>query len=116
MQITNHVHALRILDKLAALPEVKVLLSAWDEPRREKEAGRIFAEGQQYLQRIHEMVHKVAGEEPEPEGREERTGQDPMQLCRSVLVLLGLPPVMANPLVAASFQASLRTRGKRHGP
>ena len=33
---------------------------------------------------------------------------DPMELCRRVLVELGLPQIMANPLVAASFQASLR--------
>ena len=32
---------------------------------------------------------------------------DPLDLCRKVLVRLGLPPVMANPLVAASFQSSL---------
>jgi len=31
-----------------------------------------------------------------------------MKLCRRVLVGLGLPTIMANPLVAASFQASLR--------
>jgi hypothetical protein len=31
-----------------------------------------------------------------------------MELCRRTLEQLGLPGIMANPLVAASFQASLR--------
>ena len=31
-----------------------------------------------------------------------------MQLCRRVLVELGLPPIMTNLLVATSFQASLK--------
>jgi len=31
-----------------------------------------------------------------------------MQLCQRVLIELGLPQMMANPLVAASFQASLK--------
>jgi glyoxylase-like metal-dependent hydrolase (beta-lactamase superfamily II) len=93
--------SIQSIEKLAALPEVKVLLSAWDEPRKDQQARRTFAEGRQYLQRIHEAALDVAGEEPETE--------DPMQFCRKVLERLGLPPFMANPLVAASFQSSLRT-------
>ncbi|MCK9566084.1 MAG: MBL fold metallo-hydrolase [Methanothrix sp.] len=87
--------------KLASIPQIEFLLAAWDEPRRGSEAYRIMDEGLQYLRHIHRSVLKVAGKNPVP------LNLDRMQLCRRVLVELGLPPIMANPLVAASFQASL---------
>jgi hydroxyacylglutathione hydrolase len=91
--------SVRSLQSLAAVPEIKHLLAAWDEPRRGSEAYRIMNEGLQYLQSIHSNVLKVAGANP---------GISPMELCLRTLELLGLPPIMANPLVAASFQASLK--------
>jgi hydroxyacylglutathione hydrolase len=91
--------SVRSIQKLASIPQIKLLLAAWDEPRSVREAYRIMDEGLQYLQRIHGSVHKVAGANP---------GISPMELCPRVLVELGLPGIMANPLVAASFQASLR--------
>ena len=94
--------SVRSIKRLASIPEIKLLLSAWDEPRSGREAYRIMDEGLQYLQRIHSSVLKVVGENPM------LVELDPMQLCRRVLVELGLPGIMANPLVAASFQASLR--------
>lgn len=103
--------SIKSIERLEALPDIKVLLSAWDEPRREDDARRVLSEGRRYLEHIHETVLKVAGEGLQPEGRDARL--DPpqemgrMDLCRKVLVRLGLPPVMANPLVAASFQSSL---------
>jgi hydroxyacylglutathione hydrolase len=90
------------VQRLASIPEINLLLAAWDEPRRGGEAYRIIEEGRQYLQRIHRSVLKAAKENQAPVER------DPIQLCRKVLVELGLPSIMANPLVAASFQASLR--------
>ncbi len=94
--------SVRSVQRLASIPEIKFLLAAWDEPRRDSEAYRIMNEGRQYLQRIHSSVLKVVGANPASEEL------NPMQLCRKVLVDLGLPPIMANPLVAASFQASLK--------
>jgi glyoxylase-like metal-dependent hydrolase (beta-lactamase superfamily II) len=94
--------SVRSVQRLASIPQIKLLLAAWDEPHPGNEAYRIMDDGLQYLQRIHSSVLKVAGENPAL--RE----QDSMQLCRRVLVELGLPPVMANPLVASSFQDSLR--------
>ncbi|MCK9440684.1 MAG: MBL fold metallo-hydrolase [Methanothrix sp.] len=96
--------SVRSVQRLACIPEIKLLLAAWDEPRRSSEAYRIMAEGRQYLQRIHSSILKMAGENPALVELEN------MQLCRRVLVELGLPLIMANPLVAASFQASLRER------
>jgi hydroxyacylglutathione hydrolase len=91
--------SVRSVQRLAAIPEIKHLLAAWDEPRRGSEAYHIMDEGLQYMQRIHSNVLKVAGANP---------GISPMELCLRTLELLGLPPIMANPLVAASFQASLK--------
>jgi hypothetical protein len=58
-------------------------------------------EGQNYLQSIHSAVLKVAA-------KDDRL--DSMELCLRVLRELGLPEMMANPLVAASFQSSLRIK------
>jgi hydroxyacylglutathione hydrolase len=90
--------SIRSVQRLASIPEIKFLLAAWDEPRLGGEAYRIMAEGLQYLQRIHCSVLDVAKANP---------GISPMQLCQRTLEQLGLPQIMANPLVAASFQASL---------
>lgn len=98
--------SVRSIEKLASIPEIKLLLAAWDEPRLGSEAYRIMAEGRQYLQRIHSAALSVAGANP---------GISPMELCRRTLEQLGLPLIMANPLVAASFQASLR-KEVRHQP
>ena len=91
--------SVRSIEKLASIPEIKLLLAAWDEPRSGSEAYRIMDEGLQYLQRIHSSVLKVAGANP----RHQSHGAMP-----ATLEQLGLPQIMANPLVAASFQASLR--------
>jgi glyoxylase-like metal-dependent hydrolase (beta-lactamase superfamily II) len=97
--------SVRSIQKLASIPKIKLLLAAWDEPRSGREAYRIMDEGLQYLQRIHSSVLKVGGEKP---------GLNPMQLCQRVLVELGLPQIMANPLVAESFQASLMAGDKQN--
>ena len=96
--------SVRSVQKLATIPKIKLLLAAWDEPRSGSEAYRIMDEGLQYLQRIHSSVLKVAGANP---------GISPMELCRRTLEQLGLPQIMANPLVAASFQSSLKTGNKQ---
>jgi len=100
--------SVRSIEKLSCIPEIKLLLAAWDEPRRGSEAYRIMDEGLQYLQRIHSSALMVAGAKPA------LLELDSMQLCRRVLVELGLPPIMANPLVATSFQASLKEEIRDH--
>ena len=100
--------SIRSIEKLSGIPEIKHLLAAWDEPRRGSEAYHIMDEGLQYLQRIHSSALMVARENPA------LLELDSMQLCRRVLVELGLPPIMANPLVAASFQASLKEEIRDH--
>ena len=94
--------SVRSVQRLASIPEIKFLLAAWDEPRRGIEAYRILEEGRQYLRRIHSSVLMAARENPASEKL------NPIELCQRVLAELGLPQIMANPLVAASFQASFK--------
>ncbi|MCU0637589.1 MAG: MBL fold metallo-hydrolase [Methanothrix sp.] len=84
--------------RLSSLSGVEHLLSAWDDPRSGKEAYRVMGESLKYLQRIHSSVLHEVRQDP---------GLDTMLLCRRVLADLRLPETMANPLVAASFQASM---------
>lgn len=94
--------SIRSVQRLAAIADIKLLLAAWDEPRSGEEAYRIMDEGLRYLQRIHISVLRASREDPALVER------DFMQLCRIVLADLGQDPILANPLVAASFLASLR--------
>jgi glyoxylase-like metal-dependent hydrolase (beta-lactamase superfamily II) len=92
----------RSIQRLKSVQGIKVLLSAWDEPRLGIEAYRSMNGGQDFLQRIHDAVIGVAD-----------VRLDSMELCRRVLEELGLPRVMANPLMARSFQASLSMLDQR---
>lgn len=93
--------SLRSIERLAALGGFEVLLSAWDDPRWGHEAHLAIARGKSYLKCIHECVQKVVAENPE-------LILEPMRLCSRVLAEMRLPPVMANPLVAASFLSSTK--------
>jgi len=88
--------------RLAALSGIEHLLAAWDRPRTGDEAYGIMDQALQYLEDINSSV--LAAAEADPTA-------GPMQICQSVLGRLGLPQFMANPLVAASFQSSLKARG-----
>jgi glyoxylase-like metal-dependent hydrolase (beta-lactamase superfamily II) len=88
----------RSLEALSRL-ELRVLLSAWDEPRAGGEAHRRIRDAIAWMQRIDEAVRKAA---------QRQGGPDPMALCREVVGRLGLPPQAANPLVARSFAGHLR--------
>jgi glyoxylase-like metal-dependent hydrolase (beta-lactamase superfamily II) len=100
--------SVRSVQRLASISQIKLLLAAWDEPRHGSEAYRIMDEGLQYLQRIHSSALKAVRENPAP------LELDRIELCRRVLEELGMPPVMANPLVASSFQASLSREVRSH--
>jgi len=94
--------SVRSVQRLAAIPDIELLLAAWDEPRPGEDAYRIMDEGLRYLQRIHSSVLRAATADPA------LVEQDFMQICRKVLGDLWLDQILANPLVAASFRASLR--------
>lgn len=92
------------IKKLKNIPGVRHLLSSWDEPLKDEEVYKRMDEGLGYLQDIHTAVIKCAGKKSAPE---------PMQLSRCALGELGLPPEMANPIVARSFASNLKLRNKK---
>jgi hydroxyacylglutathione hydrolase len=89
--------------KLRKIEGVRHLLSSWDDPREGALVHQCFDEGLAYLQRIHDAVLEAAGDDPSP---------DPMKLCGPVLEKIGIPPEVANPIVARSFAANLKLRGQ----
>jgi glyoxylase-like metal-dependent hydrolase (beta-lactamase superfamily II) len=91
--------SVKSIKKLKAIEGVKVLLAAWDQPRVGDQAYKIMDESLLYLQRIHEAVIKIVGEQP---------SLDSMELCKQVLKELGLQDAMANPMIARSFQSNLK--------
>ena len=92
------------IQRLKAIEGINLLLSAWDEPRQGEDAYRIMDQGLDYLQRIHRSVIRAA----------ERTGSDnQMEICSEAVRELGLPEMMANPLVCRSFLSSLTDEGKK---
>ncbi len=91
--------SVKSIKKLKAIEGIEVLLAAWDQPRDGDQAYKIMDESLRYLQRIHETVIKIAGEQP---------SLDSMELCKRVLKDVGLPESIANPMIARSFQANLK--------
>ncbi len=87
--------------KLQAMQGIKFLLFSWDDPREGQSAYEALDNGARYLERIHKSVREFG----------DPGSDNPAAFCAPVLRDLGLPIAMANPLVARSFRAHLRTRG-----
>lgn len=91
--------SVRSILRLREVPDVDLLLSSWDEPRRGPEVCRVLDEGLAAIRRVHDLVRQIACPHP---------GVDPMVLCRQVVDRLGLPGLAANPMTARSLQAHLK--------
>lgn len=92
------------LCRLRSMPQVEVVLSSWDEPRRGEEIESLFTASSAYLDRIDAAVRRHASQ-----------AADPLDLARRVVAELDLPPLAVNPLLAASLQSHLR-RGAHSEP
>lgn len=90
--------------KLKAVTGVRHLLPSWDEPRKGAMVYQRMDEGLEYLQRIHDAVGTCSQKSGDP---------DPGELSECVLKDLGLPPELANPLVARTFAAHLKVRNQK---
>jgi glyoxylase-like metal-dependent hydrolase (beta-lactamase superfamily II) len=88
----------RSLEALSRL-DLRLLLSAWDEPRAGREAHQRIRDAIAWMHRIDEAVREAARRQGIP---------DPMALCREVVARLELPPQAANPLVGRSLEGHLR--------
>lgn len=89
------------IGKLRSVEGIKFLLASWDDPREGDQAYQVMDESLGYLKHVHEVVAKIAADEPSLEL---------MELCRQVIEALGLPGIAANPLVARSISANLRIK------
>ena len=94
------VGSVRSIRLLRGVRSIRILLSAWDEPRYEEAAYGQMDLALEYLRKIHAAVIASAGD-----------GEiDPMELTRKTVAALGLPPQAVNPLLARTFAANLRAR------
>jgi glyoxylase-like metal-dependent hydrolase (beta-lactamase superfamily II) len=91
------------VQRLRGVAGVRVLLSAWDEPRKGGEAYEQMDRAVDYLQTIHETV--CAGSSKDP--------IDVTELTRRTAASLGLPPQAVNPLLARTFAANLRVQDQK---
>ena len=99
------IESVRSLERLKGLSGVDHLLAAWDQPRQGREVNETITNGLQTLQRIHTIVTGLAGE---------KAAGDPLELCRKALAAMGLPPALANPLIARSFLSSLKAKDRQN--
>jgi hydroxyacylglutathione hydrolase len=92
--------SVRSVQRLRNLNGIRMLLSAWDEPRRGGEAYRQMDRATAYLSEIHETVLASAvGDSPDPRAVAERTA-----------AALGMPPGAATPMLVRTIAANLRAR------
>jgi hydroxyacylglutathione hydrolase len=95
--------SMQSVQRLRGLAGIRVLLSAWDEPRRDREAYGQMDRAIKYLRRIHEAVCTGAGTGP----------IDMTDLTKKTAAALGLPPQAVNPLLARTFAANLQVRDRK---
>jgi glyoxylase-like metal-dependent hydrolase (beta-lactamase superfamily II) len=96
--------SVRSVNKLKTIRGIRVLLSSWDEPRKNGYAYRQMDLALKYLQHIHEVVLDSAG----------MGNPDLMELTIKSAAILGLPPTAVNPLLARTFAANLRVRDRKN--
>lgn len=94
--VASLVRSLRIL---MGLNGIRYLLSSWDEPIQGDRIPLRFRACFRYLRSVHEAVE-----------RNMDLASDPMEMCRRVLGELGLPPAVANPLIATSVVSHVKVR------
>lgn len=95
------VASVQSVQRLRGLTGIRVLLSSWDEPRKEEEAYRQMDRALEYLQTIHEAVRAC----------EDTPG--PMDFTRAVAAAIGLPPQAVNPLLVRTLAANLRVKNRK---
>jgi hydroxyacylglutathione hydrolase len=96
--------SVRSVNKLKTIRGFRVLLSSWDEPRKEGNSYRQMDLALKYLQHIHEVVLDSAG----------MGNPDLMELTIKSAAILGLPSTAVNPLLARTFAANLRVRDRKN--
>ena len=99
----NALLSVESVKKLKKIRGIRVLLSSWDEPRKDGYAYRQMDLALKFLQHIHEVVLDSAG----------MGNPDLMELTIKSAAILGLPQTAVNPLLARTFAANLRVRDQK---
>lgn len=86
------------LQKIKKIENVNILLSSWDEPKKDYAIKETVDKSRMYVEQIQKAVERTA-----------ESGNDfsTMDFCFAVLDELKLPKIIANPLLLKSFQANL---------
>lgn len=95
------VAAMRSLKRIREIRRLRVLLSAWDEPRFGDAAYTAMDAGMNYMQTIHRAVLEARA----------RGGEDLPAVTRQVAEMLGWGEVAINPLVMRTMAAHLKAAG-----
>ena len=95
--------SVKSVKKIQAIRGIRVLLSAWDEPRMGDAVYRQMDRALVYLQKIHDSVIAVSADGI----------TDPMEIAGRTAPLIGLPPQAITPLLARTLAAHLRIRNER---
>lgn len=95
--------SVKSIQKLKEIRGINFLLASWDDPREGSRVYDLMDESLHYLQQIHTTVINSADIDSSFVSSE---------LCEKVLEKLGLPGITVNPLVAKSFESSLKFRDK----
>jgi glyoxylase-like metal-dependent hydrolase (beta-lactamase superfamily II) len=95
--VLNSVNSIK---KLRNIEGIEILLTSWDDPKKGKKAYEIMDESLNYLQHIHEVVLNVY----------KNVSIKSEEFCKQVLFELGLPPLIANPLITKSLEAHVKAR------
>jgi len=98
------VQSVQSVKRLREISGIRVLLSAWDEPRTGNTAYRQMDRALLYLQKIHEAVLACTKD----------GSPDQMDLTRKTAAALGLPPQAVNPLLTRTFAANLKVKNRKN--
>jgi hydroxyacylglutathione hydrolase len=96
--------AYRSIIRLMEVRGVRRICSAWEMPTSGGDVGEKLRDGLKVIERVHELVRTnlLPGDMSSEE------------LCRRCIFKLGLPPEMANPLIARTFEAHRRALEAGH--
>jgi len=86
--------AVESIKRLQGIAGVKHILSSWSDPSLDENPVEVMDGGLQYFQKIHTVVRQTM---------HTKQIDDPMDLCRAVVGILGFPELAINPLVARSL-------------
>lgn len=95
--------SMQSINRLRKLEHIRSLLPSWNEPSEGKAAYQALDDGLEYLHQVHEVVKKIVTE---------NLSLNLKELSEEVLIEIGLPAEIANPMVTRSVLAHIRAMEK----